>query len=240
MRSLAGVFLGLLLSAAVPAQAGVPGFSISGYLRGPQGEPVSGSVGVYPRHAPGGMVALGQAGADGHYTTDASLQPGEYGLIARSDSGDYISAVYPNVPCMLCDAQGTGSGVAISSQSVGGVDFSLSLAGHISGSFSAPAGLIYNFRLYSASTLQQVTVAPTETTGAYRYDRLMPGSYLVAVESITDPGFLGELYNGVPCYNAYEPCDLLRGTPVTVSAGSLASGIDLYMRSEAVFGDGFE
>lgn len=94
--------------------------------------------------------------------------------------------------------------------------------------------------LYFATSLQEVPALPSETSGAYRYDRLIAGSYLLAVESIMDPGFLGELYIGVPCHTAYEPCDLLRGTPVTVSAGGLASGIDLYLRSNAVFGDGSE
>lgn len=93
---------------------------------------------------------------------------------------------------------------------------------------------------YFVTSLQEVPALPSETSGAYRHDRLVPASYLLAMEFITDPGFLGELYNSVPCYNAYEPCDLLRGTPATVGAGGLASGIDLYLRSNAVFGDGVE
>lgn len=234
---------------AVAAGATVPvvfslerGVTIRGRLLGPQGEPVAGTVSVYERSGgtPVMAVSWAYAGDDGYYETNDSLPPRQYGLIASSRDGNYSATVYPNVPCTTCDPRGSGAAVSVGAQSVSGVNFTMQAAGVIRGRVSLPDdGFSYQPRLHSATTQQEVSATYDETNGSYRYVGLPAGNYYVSVQPNLDPGYLGELYNGVPC-PINQPCDLTRGTPVSVSAGIVTDHIDLRIRSDAIFADGLQ
>lgn len=234
---------------AVTAAATVPvafslerGITIRGRLLGPQGEPVAGTVSVYERSGgtPVSAVAWAYAGDDGYYETNDSLPPRQYGLIASSRDGNYSATVYPNVACSVCDPRGSGAAVSVGAQSVSGINFTMQAAATIRGHVSLPDdGFAYLPRLHSATTLQEVSASYSETDGSYRYSGLLPGSYYVSVQPTLDFSFLGELYNGVPC-PIDQPCELNRGTPITVTAGAVADHIDLRIRSDVIFADGLQ
>ena len=165
--------------------------------------------------------------ATGIYTTRATLPTGTYYVRATNNIG-YITKLYNNVTCLACGVT-TGTPVSVTAgATTPGINFALDTGGRIVGAVNdisdlAPipqAGVeVYN----SSGTLVGTTVSNFQ--GTYTSPALPAGTYFARTTNTR--GFVDKLYNNIPCAG----CVVTTGNPITVSVGSLTSGINFALCS---------
>jgi Putative Ig domain/Carboxypeptidase regulatory-like domain len=192
-------------------------------------------------------AARGVADATGHYVING-LPPGAYRVRTEVLQGNYVDEWYGGV-CVGCP--GTPTPVIVGAgQDIGPIDFSLAAGGSISGRITcqglAPTDwlLVPIVYAYSASgvlvrsTPSDISRAcsPMNPTFTYLLEGLAAGQYyLLERDQPNAPGgtrpnggdFVDELFGGIVCMT--QDCDVRRGAPVTVTAGSI-TGVDLIAR----------
>ncbi len=153
----------------------------------------------------------------GHYSL-GSLGAGTYFVRVTSEIG-YVTELHDNLPCVASDCPTTaGTPVLLADGGSATINFALAPEGRIAGTVSRTgSGALVGATvvIYNASTSLGKSVT-TNDTGAYVANGLAAGNYFVRVGN--------ELYNDKPCFLS---CMIAAGTPVTVSAGSTTSGIDI-------------
>ena len=204
--------------------------------------PVAAFAGTVQVADAAGFGTIGTDGA-GQYTI-RGLPPGTYRVRTMSrpsPPNNYVNEWYSEV-CVGCP--GVPAGVAVGSGAlVTGINFSLATGGAISGRVTCAPGSVRvagpQIHAYSASGLLVRTIqVQTDALGCSSSDYLIEGLptgqyFLLARDVPQDPvnimlpeggDLIDELYNDVVCVAA--DCDVRRGTPVAVTAGSTTSGVD--------------
>jgi hypothetical protein len=182
------------------------------------------------------LVAGGFTNASGQYMI-GGLAPGAYRVTAAAVAGQGNSITVP-----------VGDG-----ENVGGVNFSLAIGegmtGGISGRLtvqcSGPLGGILPLPIVEAYSSSGVAVGAATynpdpvpfgscPSGSYAFAGLAPGQYYLRARDVPSDPFnpffastgdlIDELYNDIVCVTS--DCDVTRGTPVIVTAGSVTPGVD--------------
>jgi hypothetical protein len=173
------------------------------------------------------LVGSGSS-TQGAYSID--VRPGPFKLIAVVFDGNYVSQLYPGIPCVggVCDP---GPGATLVSQLNGhieNVDFRLGEGGILTGRvtragsgepISVPLGLYL-------PDGKRAFVEFAAAAGGYEFDGLATGSYFVTTRAVFE--VVNEVYDGVPCMLDVCAPELI-GTPVAVTAGATTGGIDFVL-----------
>jgi hypothetical protein len=179
---------------------------------------------VYAYTGSGSQVAYAYTDAQGNYSI-TGLATGSYYL--KTNPTGYIGQIYQNVTCLggNCSVTNGRSVPVTESNTTSGIDFSLQTGGKIEGvitnaNTSAP---LYNAYVYVYSNGTSVGYGYTNSQGAYSVGGLATGSYTIRVNM---SGYVTQLYSGVSC--PYS-CSVGTGTPVSVTAPSTTSNINVAM-----------
>jgi hypothetical protein len=229
-RHVALAFVGLL---AVAAQAQAQTGTISGTVveegtLTPLVHSDSSGVGVTV-YTLAGITRSVTTDASGHY--EIALEPGSYYVIAGATG--HVRKLHTSVICIAADCPKTKNPVVITAGNTTTVNFSLPIAGGIAGAVrragnAAPiAGL--RVAIYNASTSKVDASTATNPDGTYQVGGLAQGSYFARTEDTSAPAdYLLEQYGGVVCHQLApaDDCRIASGTPITVAAGAVTSGID--------------
>jgi len=188
------------------------------------GGPIAG-VWVYLYNSAGDYMGSAASNTAGVYAR-ANLAAGTYYLRTSNGLG-YLDELYDDVPCASsCYPYTSGAGVAVTAgMATSGIDFALTKGGTITGTVRGePSGTLLagvRVNIYD-STGNNVASVTTTVSGAYSKNGLSSGSYYLRTSN--NLGFLDELYDNLPCSGGCWP--YTQGTPVNVTAGATAGGID--------------
>ena len=166
----------------------------------------------------------------------SGLDDGQYFVLADhySSSDPYLEELFDDIPCWGGAPDGCsvtdGTPVAVTATTVtSGIDFALLRKGSIAGVvIESPSGTPVSdgyARIHRTSGQGSWQDSYSLSSGGgYRFDGLLPGDYIVAV----DPGLhRDEVWDDHPCLAEHpEGCDLLGGTPITISVGLDVGNID--------------
>jgi hypothetical protein len=208
-----------------------PGGRIRGTVTdGLTGQPLS-DVYVLVYDWKGSQATTGRTDASGTFTTEKGLRSGTY-YARTSNSRGYVDELYDDVPCTAGSCTVT-RGVPIhvtAGATTTGISFALQPGGRISGQVRLGEPIppdwdlpIVFVRVYDA-TGRQVASTMLEGPGGYSYTTdggLASGTYYARASAW---GYLGELYDHVPCPG--DECAVTGGTPIAVTTGTTTSGID--------------
>ena len=220
MRIFAGVCLGLLLSAAVPAQAEL--LRVSGRVVAAQGGQGLAGIEIHAIRA-GQRVLVATTNANGDYAASAEVPAGTYRLSAQSPAAQYyVGKVHPDTTCYGPCNTGTWGTTAFkvpSTQPATQIDFALAQGGRATLTIK---GSDTNQPL--ASVLG--SVSNSDGDGAYRLPSGADG--IVAVPplpvgtynaGVTGPnGYISERHANLQCPLINPSCGT--PTPVTITAGA--------------------
>lgn len=157
------------------------------------------------------------------------------------DASDYVSELYDDVPCagyqcLSLLANATPIAVTLGATTAGR-DFALGTGGAIRGRVVdavssaplqwVPVGLVAR----GSSGVVFVHDDTTDATGQFEIHGLPPGTYYALTASSRYPN---EIYDDIPCPGDLCSESLLAavGTPITVSAGGVSTGIDFGLRTD--------
>lgn len=198
------------------------------------------SVSVYT--ASGRVIAGGgSTDTDGHYATQDGLPSGQYFVMATSQDGDLVPRLYKDVDCpaaLGCDPA-LGAPVSVSASNiVTGIDFSLPVAGRVTGRVTDQAtglpiaGLSVRVAAVTSSGRWLEFPALTGLGGDFEARGLTAGVYYARVDA-GGSGYVDEVYDDVPCAG----CDIRTGRRVDVRAGLPTTGINFALsRGGAISG----
>jgi hypothetical protein len=203
-------------------RAGASTGTISGTVRDETGTvPVPYTeVDVYD--SDGDWINYGYADENGAYSVE--VEQGTY--FARSNNYDiYIDELYSEIQCEpTCDVT-TGTPIVVTGNATN-INFTLGNPGQIAGTVTdsatnAPLSQIV-VDIYDQNGYWRAS-GYTDTTGTYiTWGTLVTGNYF-AVASDYNQGYLGELYQELPC--SFD-CDIFKGTPISVTQGQITNGIN--------------
>ena len=187
------------------------------------GTPLAGAT-VQLYSAAGTLVTSGSTSASGTYSF-AGLAASSY-FVRTSVSGNlnYLNELYDNVPCSPGCTVTTGTPViVIAGATTNGINFALTPGGTVTGTVTdattnSPLASVL-IRLYSSAGIQ-VANTTTNASGVYSILRVAQGSYFAVANGSTH---FYELFDNLPCSASCTPTT---GTPIVVTAGSTASGIN--------------
>ena len=167
-----------------------------------------------------------QSDANGHYEI-GGLIDGSYRVVADVWNGQYASEVYDDVTCPLQNCQGiAGTPVSVTvSTTTAGIDFDLMRAGRISGVVrSASDGTpLAGIQVEVVRLDETVSTSISATDGTYVVTGIPNGTFYVRARG-RSVGYLDQLFDSKPCSSS--SCPPVTGTPVSVVAPSITSGID--------------
>ena len=167
----------------------------------------------------------------GSATTDASgqytitgLPPGTFFLLAQSSSTE--SQIFSGIPCPTgsCDVYAGTPVVVAAGATVSAIDFALTTAASISGTVTdatTGTGLSSVYVSAYSSELGYGTGQYTGAFGTYTLGHLPAGRYTITTSNTY--GYVDQKYRGVAC--PPSTCTAT-GTPVVVTTGEAATGID--------------
>ncbi len=182
-------------------------------------------------------------GSTGTYEV-IGLPGGTFAASVFPPSGsDYVWELYDNIPCALvqCGSPGMVANATPIPVALGattpGRNFALSTGGTIRGRVveavsSAPLqGVRVALVTGTATGVVLVNDSPTDATGQFEFRGLPPGTYYAFTNSHSYPN---EIYDDIPCPGEECSESLLGtvGTPITVTAGGVTSGIDFGLRTD--------
>jgi alpha-tubulin suppressor-like RCC1 family protein/uncharacterized surface anchored protein len=156
------------------------------------------------------------------------LPTGNYYVRTAYNSG-YLDQLYDGLVCPSdqCPPTALATAVAVTvGETTGPIDFSLTpgetIAGTVTDAGTGVPLASVSVSIYNASGTIVGSAVTTNTSGAYTKNGLAPGSYYVRTSNTL--GYVDEQYNDLPCPGG--SCAVTAGTPVTVGADAVASGID--------------
>jgi hypothetical protein len=181
------------------------------------GEPLSTLVEVYD--ATGDFVGYVYADGSGFYQK-FDLATGTY--FVRTESYTHADELYDNLPCAPSCTPTQGTPIAVTAgQERPSVDFALLRMGSMAGRVTnaAGGGLAAEVRVFDAQGAFRAS-GYSDRSGAYLAGGLLAGSYFATVAA---PGYLGELYDNLPCHPSCTPTV---GTAIPVVLGATTAGVD--------------
>ena len=164
--------------------------------------------------------------SSGSYTTDGELASGNYYAVALA--WGHVAELYGDIPCPDGECAVTsGTPITVTAgTTTAGVDFELTPGGRISGTVTdAGTGLpLADVRVDIYDPEGRLALyAYTDTSGVYATSNgLASGSYYARTGF--KPGYLGELYDDIPCPR--EACTVTSGTAIEVTARATTNGVD--------------
>ena len=186
-----------------------------------------GGVTVEIYNSSGILVTSVLTDASGNYTTRAAMPTGSYYVRAINNVG-YLTELYNNVTCLECDVT-TGTPVSVTAgATTTGINFALDAGGRIFGAVNDISDLTPIFRAsieFYNSSGTPVGTAVSNVLGNYTSPALPAGTYFARTTNAR--GFADKLYNNIPCAG----CAVTTGDPITVSVGSVTSGINFALCS---------
>jgi 5-hydroxyisourate hydrolase-like protein (transthyretin family) len=203
----------------------VRGGRVSGTVTdGATGQPLAGvRVQIY---SSGGLYVTSETtDGSGSYTT-VGLSPATY-YASTSNAQGYLDELYDNISCPGGSCFVTsGTAVAVTAAATTpNISFALLRGGQISGTVtdagtSLPLSGV-SVHIYGSSG-SHVARASTDSSGSYSSPGLPAGVYYA--ETASELGYFDELFDDVPCPGS--SCTVTSGTPIVVTAGTTATGID--------------
>jgi hypothetical protein len=192
----------------------------------PAGDPIE-SASVQAWDIYGSLRRSVSTQQDGSYML-GGLTTGPYYLVCAED--DHVRQVFDAVDCEPgCDLAAVGTEVIAPEEgSILGYDFSLRARGRLTGTVTASATanpLAAEVHVYD-STGTTVKTVETTTGGTFDTGGLAAGTYFVLADN---PDYVPEVFDDVPCP---DPCDPSTGTPISVTAETVTSGIDLALQAK--------
>jgi 5-hydroxyisourate hydrolase-like protein (transthyretin family) len=177
----------------------------------------------------GALVIVKTTNSYGEYGHWIDLAAGSY-FVRTTGTAGYTDELYDDMPCPggACVVT-SGTPVAVASgATTRGVDFALALAPAAPGSVGGTvtdAGTGLPLADVTVSVWDEgeslLASATTAANGSYLVEGVSAGTRFVRTANTL--GYANELYDDLPC----EPsCSVTSGTPVSVTSGSTASGID--------------
>jgi hypothetical protein len=177
--------------------------------------------------AGGHRLTSGSTDSSGVYTSDAALVSGTY-YARTSNALGYSDELYDDVPCPggACTVTSGKPIVVTAGAPATNIVFLLAAGGGVSGNVTAagtgqpvPGAKV---RIYDSAG-RSVTSGSTDDAGAWTASVALPsGTYYARTDGA--PGYLDELYDGIPC--PLGVCTVTSGTPIDVAAGATTTGVD--------------
>jgi Carboxypeptidase regulatory-like domain len=196
------------------------------------GAPISG-LEVYLVSEDGGSYHYHYTDASGQYRF-GGLDSGDY-FVKTYDyySGVYVDEVYDDIPCQLgCDPAEVGTPIAVSlNATTSDIDFELQPLGRFTGTVTdAATGEPISGIQVAAIDENGYTIdyGYTDSSGQYALAGLMDGTYFATARDYYSEVYLAELWEDLPCGDGCDP--VADGTPIAVSVGETASGIDFTLQ----------
>jgi hypothetical protein len=194
-------------------------------------------------------MARGTADATGTYTIKG-LPAGRYRVRTAGAIGLNLQPVnvvdeWQNGVCVGCSGP-QATVAAGADEAVTGVDFSLAVGGTISGSAvcnipngfeRGPTIAVYSSTGQFVKSVGASGVCGASTPSTYTVTGLTAGTYFLWARDVPlipfgtnfqGGKFIDQLYGGAPCNTA--DCDVRKGTPVSVVAGTTTAGIDFSLQ----------
>lgn len=213
-----------------------PGAVISGRITvESDGQPLEDGAAVAVLTPGGRIVAEGQLGDEGRYTTALrstnGLPAGSYWIQARPQG--YQRQLFDAVDCpwqdiSRCDLQASQAVTVEAGEHRQGIDFAVVKAGSVSGRVLHDGGSVGVYQGLVAARRGDgriITSVLSDEDGNYLLDHLPAGEVYITAEGGDHHSFLsGAVYPGVRCLNA--DCDLTAGTPLSIVVGERIEGID--------------
>jgi Carboxypeptidase regulatory-like domain/Putative Ig domain len=138
-----------------------------------------------------------------------------------------VDEIYADVACAASDMR-RGTPVVVGATDVTGIDFTIAAGGVLAGVVTDTTGVgvadVPVSVFDAAGTL--VEQATSSATGSFRVT-VPPGPYRARAEATL--GYGAEMYREVACTSG--SCDVSSGTPIAISTGATASGIDFTLPS---------
>ena len=178
--------------------------------------------------------------ASGNYTT-SGLPPGTY--FVRTSTGPlfvnnqplaFVDQLWSGTQCVpACLNATVGTPVTVTSgATTSNVNFALSRGGSISGAVidaGTGNGLSVNVQIYTSAGVF-AKAAGTNAAGGYTVAGLPPGTYYARTSVFSGLFYQDALYNGMSCSSG---CSVTTGTPITVLAGAVSTGVNFALLSGA-------
>ncbi len=181
------------------------------------------NVNVQIFNSSGGNVGSVNTDGSGNYSF-GGLGSGTY-FARTNNSLGYINEIYNNITCVVNCNVTTGTAISVTAgMTTSGINFALAAGGRISGTVTdsvttAPLANV-TITLFDSNGLN-VTSINTDASGNYIVGfGLLSGTYFARANN--SQGYINELYNNITC----APCNVISGTPITVTAGTTTSGIN--------------
>lgn len=192
------------------------GGRIEGFVTSNSG-PVEFEMVYIPELDSGGLSEV-----DGHYQIEG-LPSGNYKLLTFGD-GMFVDELYDNIPCpgRYCDIS-VGNLVSVTEGATTNINVALSDGGKIQGDVfimgGPPMGELFMFFYNSTGELTGFTAPMGDSY--FQSSALPPGNYFLRTDDALDVA--AELYDNILCPAGL--CNILSGTPITVNANQITSGI---------------
>ena len=187
-------------------------------------------------------VNLGSTNTDssGNYST-SGLPAGTY--YVRTSTGllfqfnpplVFVDQLWNGTSCVpFCLNPTAGTPVTVTNSiTTTGINFALSRGGSISGAVidaGTGNGLSVNVQIYTSAGVF-AKAAGTNAAGGYTVAGLPPGTYYARTSVFSGLFYQDALYNGMSCSSG---CSVTTGTPITVLAGAVSTGVNFALVSGA-------
>jgi 5-hydroxyisourate hydrolase-like protein (transthyretin family) len=198
------------------------------------GNPLSG-IPMKSWNANGSRIGSSYSGSDGTYSLTGHSTGSYYVGTGLYSGSAFIGELYDDILCpggpgVGCDLS-EGNQVLVTNGSETKADLALLAGGKITGTVAdATTGIgiksIY-IELFNDAG-EKLTHTFTDSAGQYEIDGLLDGSYYLVAESSS---YVDILYDGQACPGgAPYGCNPTSGTPISVTIGAVASGIDFNLQ----------
>ena len=189
--------------------------------------PISG-IGVTAYNTLGFSVGSAVTDGSGGYSIPGLVAGTVF--VRTSNAIGYVDELYNAFTCVSCSVL-SGTPVTVTDGATTTINFALAQGGGISGTvLGEGAALVGTFVTIVDPGNAFVTSATTGAGGTFATITGLPaGTYFARTSS---GGFIGEVWNNVPCSLS---CALTSATPIVVTAGSVASGINFDLDQGAQF-----
>jgi hypothetical protein len=168
---------------------------------------------------------------DGSYRFYAS--PGLPFRLHTDGTANAVGVIWPDRPCPRdCNLAG-GEMLAVEQGGDATYDFALARGGTMSGQTIVVTPGPIQLSLFAAATGAAIWQHSVDASGSYVTPPILPGTYFLTAEGYD----ACEAYSGHPCVFGGPQTF---GTPITVSVGQTASGIDFVLDADRIFRNRFE
>ncbi|HYM62590.1 MAG TPA: carboxypeptidase regulatory-like domain-containing protein [Thermoanaerobaculia bacterium] len=193
------------------------------------------AAGVLIYGSSGAFVTAATTDVNGNYTTPQPLAGGTYFVTAFA--AGYSGQLYAGLPCGVGCVPTSGTPITVvNGQNTTNINFALAInaariAGRVTNASDGTPLTGVSVSVYDSGG-GFVADGTADGTGAYSVVLPLTGTYFARTFNNTYPGLADQLYNNILCVG----CDPTTGTPISASVGSVTTGINFRLTSEACTG----